>query len=93
VVNTVSPAAPEYLCWFESPITFDQTNHLDSIPKPGKFPLVVDPLVGMTWLTKAHIDGGRSLNLMYLHTFDILELTRDQLQSSSHPFYGVVLSK
>jgi hypothetical protein len=39
------------------------------------------------------MDGGSGLNLMYIDTFEELRLTRDQLQSSLHPFYGVVLSK
>jgi hypothetical protein len=84
---------PEYLRWSESLITFDRTNHPDSIPKPETFPLIVDPLVEMTWLTKALMDGGSGLNLMYLDTFKGLGLTWDQLQSSPHPFYRVVLGK
>jgi hypothetical protein len=44
----------------------------------------------MTQLTKALMDGGSGLNLMYLDTFDGLGLTRDQLQSNPHSFYGVV---
>jgi hypothetical protein len=67
--------------------------HSDSVPKHGRFPLIVDPLVGMIRLTKAHMDGGSGLNLMYLNTFEGLGLTRDQLQSSTHPFYGVVQGK
>jgi hypothetical protein len=47
-VNAVSLATSEYLHWSESLITFDQTDHLDSIPKPGRFPLIVDRLVGTT---------------------------------------------
>jgi hypothetical protein len=47
----------------------------------------------MTRLTKALLDGGSGLNLMYLDTFEGLGLTRDQLQSSPHPFYRVVPSK
>jgi hypothetical protein len=39
------------------------------------------------------MDGCSSLNLMYLDTFEGLGLTRDQLQSSPHPFYGVVSGK
>jgi hypothetical protein len=39
------------------------------------------------------MDGGSGLNLMYLDTFTGLGLTRDQLQSSLHPFYGVVPGK
>jgi hypothetical protein len=39
------------------------------------------------------MDGGNSLNLMYLNTFEGLGLTQDQLQSNPHRFYGVVLGK
>jgi hypothetical protein len=76
-VNVVSPSAPKYICWFESPITFDRMDHPGSITKLGMFPLVVDPLVGMTRLTKDLMDGGNDLNLVYLTTFDGLELTQD----------------
>jgi hypothetical protein len=68
-------------------------DHPDSIPKPGRFPLIVDPLVRTTQLTKNLMDGGSGLNLMYLDTFEGLGPTREQLQSSPHPFYGVVPSK
>jgi hypothetical protein len=74
-------------------ITFDQTDHLNNIPKSGRFPLIVDPLVEMTRPTKALMDGGSGLNFMYLDTFKELGLTQDQLQSSPHPFYGVVPGK
>jgi hypothetical protein len=47
----------------------------------------------MTRLTKSLVDGGSNLNLMYLNTFEGLGLTQDQLQSSPHPFYRVVLGK
>jgi hypothetical protein len=47
----------------------------------------------MTWLTKAFMDGGSGLNLMYLNTFKGLELGRDQLKTSQNPFYGVVSGK
>jgi hypothetical protein len=65
----------------------------DSIPKSGRFPLIVDPLVGMTRLTKALMDGSNGLNLMYVDTFERLWFTRVQLQSSPHPFYGVLQGK
>jgi hypothetical protein len=39
------------------------------------------------------MDGGSGLNLMYLGTFEGLGLTQDHLQSSPHPFYGVVPGK
>jgi hypothetical protein len=92
-VNVVSPATLEYLHWYESPITFDQTDHLDGISKPGRFPLIINSLVKMNQLIKALMDGGSGLNLMYLHTFEGLGLTQDQLQSSPDTFYEEVLGK
>jgi hypothetical protein len=47
----------------------------------------------MTQLTKALMDGGSGLNLMYLYTFKGLGLGRDQLKTSPYPFYGVVSGK
>jgi hypothetical protein len=76
-VNAVSLATLEYLRWSESPITFDQMDHSDSIPMPGRLPLIDDRLVGTTRLTKALMDGVSSLNLMYLNIFDGLGLTWD----------------
>jgi hypothetical protein len=92
-INAVSTTVLEYLRWSEFLITFDQTDHPNSIPKPGRFPLIVDLLVRTTWLTNALMDGGSGLNLMYLDTFEGLGLTRDQLQSSRHPLYVVVSGK
>jgi hypothetical protein len=90
-VNTVSLATPEYLRWSESPITFHRIDHSDCIPKSKTFHIIVDPLVRMTRLTKALMDGGSGLNLMYLNTFEGLGLAQDQLKNNLHPFYKVVL--
>jgi hypothetical protein len=69
VINSVSVTTPEYLRWCECSITFNRTVHPYSIPKPGRFPLIIDPLVGTTWLTTDLMYGGSGLNLMYLDTF------------------------
>jgi hypothetical protein len=92
-VNAVNPTTSEYLRWSDSPITFDRTEHPDCVPKSGRFPLIVDPLVGTTQLTKALMDGSGGLNLMYLDTFEGLGLAQNLLKTSLHPFYEVVLGK
>jgi hypothetical protein len=33
-------------------ITFDRSDHPESIPQPGRYPLVVDPIVSTKRLTK-----------------------------------------
>jgi hypothetical protein len=62
-------------------------------PEAERIPLRVDPLVGMTRLTKALMDGGNGLNLMYLNTFEGSGLGRHLLKTKPHPFCGVVLVK
>jgi hypothetical protein len=59
----------------------------------GSFPLIVDPLVGTTRLTKALMDGGSGINLMYLDTFEVLGLGPKLLKTSPHQFYRVVPGK
>jgi hypothetical protein len=42
---TVSPTTPEYLKWSEVSITLDRSDHLNFVPKPGRYPLIVSPIV------------------------------------------------
>ena len=74
-VYTAEPAMPSFLRWSESAITFDQTDHPKSIPQPGRYPLVVDPIIGMKRLTKVLMDGGSSLNIMYTKMLDAMGIT------------------
>jgi hypothetical protein len=41
----VSPTTPEYLKWSEIPINFDRSDHPDTVPKPGRYPLIVSPII------------------------------------------------
>jgi hypothetical protein len=63
-VGSVKVAAPVYLDWSNKPITFDQGDHPDCVPSLGKYPLVVDPVIGNVRLTKVLMDGGSSLNII-----------------------------
>ena len=61
-VYMAEPAVPTFLRWSESAITFDQADHPDVVPHPGRYTLVVDPIVGPKRLTKVLMDGGSGLN-------------------------------
>jgi hypothetical protein len=67
-VCSVKVEAPVYLDWSDKPITFDQGDHLDRVPSPGMYPLVVDPVIGNVRLTKVLMDRGSSLNIIYAET-------------------------
>ena len=71
-VYTAESAAPTFLRWSESAITFDRTDHSESVPQPERYPLVVDPIIGMKQLTKVLMDGGSGLNIMYAETLDAM---------------------
>jgi hypothetical protein len=71
-VCSVKVAAPVYLDWSDKPITFDQGDHPDRVPSPGKYLLVVDPIIGNVRLTKVLMDRGSSLNIIYAETLGLL---------------------
>ena len=47
-------------------------DHPDYVPHPGRYPLVVDPIIGNTRFSKVLMDGGSSLNIMYAHTLELM---------------------
>jgi hypothetical protein len=89
-VMVVSPATPEYLRWSEVPITFDHSDHPDFVPKPGRYPLIVCPIIKDVKLNRVLIDGGSSLNILFLKTFDQMGFSRSLLHTSRTPFRNIV---
>jgi hypothetical protein len=86
----VSLVTPEYLKWSELPITFDWSDHLDFIPKPCRYLLIISPIDKDVKLNRVLIDGGSSLNILFLKTFDQMGLSRSTLHSSKAPFHRIV---
>jgi len=74
-------------------ITFDQEDHLGRVPHPGRYPLVVSPIVGTTRLTKVLMDGDSGLNILYDNTLDKMGIPWSSLCPSKAPFYGIVPRK
>jgi hypothetical protein len=86
----VSPTTPEYLKWSDVPITFDHSDHLNFVPKPGQYPLIVSPIIKDVKLNRILIDGGISLNILFLKTFDQMGLPWSMLRPGWAPFHGIV---
>lgn len=61
---------PRFLRWSEVPITFDCKDHLTHLPRSGRYPLVVKPIVQETRLIWVLMDGGKGLNILYIETLD-----------------------
>jgi hypothetical protein len=92
-VCSVKVAAPVYLDWSDKPITFDQSDHPDYMPSLGRYPLVVDPVIGNARLTKVLMDGGSSLNIIYAETLRLLGIDLSMIRAGVAPFHGIVLGK
>jgi hypothetical protein len=74
-------------------ITFNWNDHPDHVPNPRKYPLIIDPIIGNTCLTKVLMDGGNSLNLIYADTLDLLGVGRSQIRLGAAPFHGITPRK
>jgi hypothetical protein len=89
----VKMATPVYLDWSDKPITFDQDDHPDYVPSPGRYPLVVDPVIGNARLSKVLMNGGSSLNIIYAETLELLGIDRSTIRAGAAPFHGIVPGK
>jgi hypothetical protein len=92
-VCSVKVAAPVYLDWSDKPITFDQGDHPDCVPSPGRYPLIVDPIIGNARLTKVLMDGGSGLNIIYAETLGLLGIDLSTIRAGAVPFYEIVPGK
>jgi hypothetical protein len=89
-IMSVEPAVPRPLRWSEVPISFSRDDQWTSFSEPGKFPLVLDPVVAEVRLTKVLIDGGSGLNLIFASTLRKMGLdVTDLLVLTKSPFYGI----
>jgi len=89
-VMIAAPSTPEYLPWSEVSISFDRRDHPDFIPRPGRYPLLVSPTIRDVKLNRVLVDGGSSLNILFLKTFDQMDIPRSKLRPSTAPFHGVI---
>jgi hypothetical protein len=92
-VCLVKVAAPVYLDWSDKPITFDQGDHPDFVPSLGRYPLVIDPIIGNVRLSKVLMDGGSSLNIIYGETLELLGVDRSKVRAGAAPFHGIAPGK
>jgi hypothetical protein len=63
------------------------------VPSPGRYPLVVDPVIGNAKLTKVLMDGGSSVNIIYAETLELLGIDLSTIRASAAPFHGIVPGK
>ena len=90
-VNAVTRVdVPRYLDWSEQPITWSRADHAPVIEYPGRVALVVRPKVCDYWLPKTLMDGGSSINILYIDTFRRLKLPTSIIEPTGTTFHGIV---
>lgn len=62
-VNTVEPRIPTHPRWYDPAISFDHSHYPDYVPFPGRFPLVVNPIVAKMHLIKVLMDTSSGVNI------------------------------
>jgi hypothetical protein len=89
---SIEPAVPTPLKWSEVPITFSRADQWTSFSGPGRFPLVLKPVVAGSKLNKVLIGGVSGLNVLFTKTLKKMKLDiTHMLTKSNTPFYGIVL--
>jgi hypothetical protein len=88
LVATTGPPAPYR--WYKHPITFTQADQWLNFNHPGKYPLLVDPLIRESKVKKVLVDGGSSINVTFPRTLQGLGVPLKELHESDTPFFGIV---
>jgi hypothetical protein len=90
-ILSVEPATQKPLRYSEVPISFSRDDQWTSFSEPEKFPLVLDPIMVGSQLTRVLIDGGSGLNLLFTSTLKNMGLDISKMLTPSRaPFYGIV---
>jgi hypothetical protein len=90
-VLNIKPVVSTPLRWSEVPITFSRSDQWTSFSEPGHFPLVLNPAVTGSRLTKVVIDGGSGLNVLFTKTLKKMKLDIiGMLTKSTSPFYSII---
>ena len=66
LVATTGPPAPNR--WSEHPITFTRADQWLNFDHPGKYPLLIDPVIRESRVKKVLVDGGSSINITFPRT-------------------------
>jgi hypothetical protein len=90
-VLSIEPAVPTPLRWSEVPITFFCADQWTGFSEPGRFPLVLKPVVAGSSLNKVVIDSGSGLNILFTKTSKKMKLDiTDMLTKNASPFYDII---
>jgi hypothetical protein len=88
LVATTSAPAPYQ--WLENRITFTQADQWLNFDHPGKYPLLVDPVIRESKVKKVLVDERSSINVTFPRTLLGLGVALKEPHESDTPFFGIV---
>ena len=74
----------------ETSITFSQSDHPPVVQRPGHAPLVLDAQVGGYDMERVFMDGGSSMNIIFVSTLQKMLIPRSVWKKSSTVLHRVV---
>jgi hypothetical protein len=77
------------LKWSKVPITFDHRDWTGPNNSKGHLPLVVSPTICNVWVTRALVDSGANINLLFPAAFAKMQVLKANLQPTPS-FHGVL---
>jgi hypothetical protein len=92
-VLVATTSAPSPYRWLEHAITFSRADQWLNFDDPGKYPLLVDPVIRESRVKNVLVDGGSNINVTFPRTLQALSVTVKELTESDTPFFGIVPSK
>jgi hypothetical protein len=87
-VATIGPPAPYR--WSEHPITFTRADQWLNFDHPGKYLLLIDPVIRESRVKKVLVDEGSNINVTFPWTLLGLGIALKELQELDTPFFGIV---
>jgi hypothetical protein len=81
---------PALYRWSKHLITFTRADQWLNFDHPGKYPLLVDPVIQESRVKKVLVDRGSSINVTFPRTLLGLGVTLKELHESDTPFFGIV---
>jgi hypothetical protein len=79
-------ANPKYQNWSHQPITFSRAYQWANIPKPGRFPLVLDLVIRNVRFEKVLINGSSALHILFRNSLTELDIKSENLEPYDAPF-------
>jgi hypothetical protein len=76
--------------WSKYPITFTRADQWLNFNHPGKYPLLIDPVIRESRVKKVLVDGGSSINVTFPRTLLGLGVALKDLHELDTPFFGIV---